>query len=166
MSSAALSRRMWMARDLHDSANRDLAQIDGLRPVQPDDVDALAELMMDAYAGTIDFEEGATLEDARGEVRSGLGDGADLDPSVVIERDGRLVSTCLVTQREGYAALAFVMTHAAFTRQGLATAVMQHAMCRIHAGGERRVRLGVTRANVNAVRVYERLGFVDDGPVV
>lgn len=160
-----LSRRMWMARALDDVADLDAPQPDGMRTVQRDDAEALAALMMAAYEGTIDFEEGATLDDARGEVRSWFAHAADLDASVVIERDGRLISACLVTERAEYAALAFVMTDRAYARQGLATAVMQQALRRLHAAGVHRVRLGVTRANHDAVRVYTRLGFVDDGPV-
>jgi hypothetical protein len=42
-----------------------------LRAGQPADANALAELMLDAYRGTIDYDD-ETLEDAMGEVQAYL----------------------------------------------------------------------------------------------
>lgn len=161
-----LSRRMWMRRALDTTPLPTLdATPDSLRSVTTDDVEGLAALMLDAYIGTVDFEGDETLDDARDQVLEWLNGRPDLAASRVIERDGALVSACLVSLREGVAYLAFVMTRQAFTRQGLAAAVMLAALHDLHARGVTDVRLGVTRANVGAVRVYTRLGFSDFGPI-
>jgi GNAT superfamily N-acetyltransferase len=55
--------------------------------------------------------------------------------------------------------VAFTMTAATHKRQGLAHACMVSAMQSLRAAGESRVRLLVTEANVEAVALYQRLGF-------
>jgi ribosomal protein S18 acetylase RimI-like enzyme len=147
----------------------------GARVPVATDAAALARLMLDSYAGTID-DAGETLHDAVGEVAKLLaGDfGAfDAAASLVVERDspdGRtLASATLITRNTGSmkgpigvgeAFLAFSMTAPAFKRQGLARAGLVATMSCLRERGEARLHLVVTRANEPALRLYESLGFV------
>lgn len=154
------------------------ADLSGARVPVASDAAALARLMLDSYAGTID-DSGETLQDAVGEVAKLLaGDfGAfDAAASLVVERDAAagptLASATLITRNTGTmkgpigvgeAFLAFSMTAPAFKRQGLARAGLVAAMSRLRDHGEARLHLVVTRANVPALRLYESLGFVRTG---
>lgn len=155
------------------------AALSGARVPVASDAAALARLMLDSYAGTID-DAGETLQDAVGEVAKLLaGDfGAfDAAASLVVQRDGpagrSLASATLITRNTGTmkgpigvtigvgeAFLAFSMTAPAFKRQGLARAGLVAVMSRLRDQGEARLHLVVTRANLPALRLYESLGFV------
>ncbi len=69
------------------------------RPVLPDDAPALAQLMLDAYRGTID-DEGETGEEALAEFNAML-DGKYgpwlADASFVVELEGRVNAACVIT---------------------------------------------------------------------
>ena len=126
-----------------------------------DDAEALAVLMLDAYTGTIDFDETDTLDVARDEVRGYLGGEPMLEHSFVAMDVGIPVAAVLVSRYEGIPMIGYVMTAAAHKGRGLATALTQLALASLHAAGEPRAQLWVTRGNTYAEHIYERLGFRD-----
>lgn len=169
--------RDWMTLIL--TPQPDPPRIHGARTPAPTDAEPLAQLMFDSYRRTID-DAGETLDDARSEVaklfRGDFGT-FDIAASLVVAQDrGRsaadvadqsapLASATLITRDRtkyatGEAFLAFSMTAPAVKRQGLARAGLLHAIHILHARGESRLHLVVTRANTPAVRLYESLGFV------
>jgi ribosomal protein S18 acetylase RimI-like enzyme len=125
--------------------------------------DALAELMLAAYRGTID-DAGETIEDAKTEVRR-LFDGTygafDFSASEAVVHDDILISATLVTHYDGAPLIAFSMTHPDWQRRGLARAGLRRAMGRLRAAGATQVRLAVTAGNAPAELLYESLGFRD-----
>ena len=139
-----------------------VAEDERARVPQPEDGDALAALMLEAYRGTVD-DEGETLEETRAVVQQ-LFDG-DFGAllwavSEVVEGDGgRLVAATLITIWDNQPFLAFTVTAPSRMRQGLARAGVQRAMNRLRAGDETELRLVVTRGNTPAERLYESLGF-------
>ena len=141
-----------------------------VRPVTSEDLEALADLMLLAYQGTVDYD-GESREEALVEVRRTLeGDyGSLLFPaSLVIERGERLASVTLVTLHGEPLRpfLAFSMTHPEEKRQGLAAGLLRRTVNRLLEEGYEELYLVVTRSNHPAVRLYERLGFrpVRSGP--
>lgn len=135
-----------------------------VRRVTEDDAEALAVLMLDAYAGTIDTDGTETIADARAEVAGWLS-GASVPPvlehSYVIVYEGEPVSAVLASRVDGLPFIAYAYTAAAHKGRGLSSGLMTHAMRSIRAAGERRVHLWVTVGNVPAEQIYERLGFTD-----
>ena len=132
-----------------------------VRHPNADDAEGLAALMLDAYTGTIDFDEGDTLEVARDEVRGYFSGKPMLEHSFLAMDAGIPVAAVLISRYEGRPMIGYVMTAAAHKGRGLATAVTRLALASLHAAGEREVHLWVTRGNTHAERIYERLGFQD-----
>jgi uncharacterized protein (DUF924 family)/RimJ/RimL family protein N-acetyltransferase len=137
------------------------------RVPQPEDGDALAALMLEAYRGTID-DEGETPEETRAAVQQ-LFDGV-FGPllwavSEVIEEGGRLVAATLITIWEDRPFVAFTVTAPSHQGQGLARAGLQRAMNRLRAGDETELRLVVTRGNAPAEHLYASLGFAPESGV-
>lgn len=130
------------------------------RPPTPADQAALAQLMLDAYRGSID-DEGETLADALavvGQLYGGEFGTLMGSCSEVVEIGGSLVAATLLTLFAGGPFVAFSMTAPAWQRQGLARAGLQRAMARLADGDEPLLRLVVTEGNP-AEHLYERLGF-------
>ena len=142
------------------------AALEGMRRPDPGDATSLAQLMFDAYRGTVD-DSGESLDDARAEVAKlfrGEYGRLDLPASSLIERAGVAASATIVTRDPtpyftGEAFVAFSMTAPPWQRQALARNGLLHAVRTLRERGEPRLHLVVTRANVAAVRLYESLGF-------
>jgi GNAT superfamily N-acetyltransferase len=134
------------------------------RPVEPDDRAALAALMLAAYRGTPD-DAGEGPDEAATEVGR-LFEGAfglfDRAKSEVVFRLGLMANATLVTDFRGCPLVAFTMTAPEWKRRGLARAGLLRTMERLRQAGCDEVTLAVTDANVDARRLYESLGFVDD----
>lgn len=149
-------------------APRRVAEDPRARVPQPEDGDALAVLMLEAYRGTID-DEGETTEETRAAVQQ-LFDG-DFGPllwavSEVIEEGGRLLAATLITLWDDRPFVAFTVTTPSHQGQGLARAGLERAMNRLRAGDGTELQLMVTRGNAPAESLYASLGFrrVPDEP--
>jgi GNAT superfamily N-acetyltransferase len=137
------------------------------RAVSNADAPALADLMLDAYRGTVDYN-GETLEDARSEIDRTMAGayGRFLsDCSFVAANTGVLQSACLITllnedSPDVVPLLAFSVTRPAAQRRGLASGLIRRSAGVLRATGLTRLVLAVTAANLPARRVYDRLGFV------
>ena len=127
----------------------------------PNDLTPLAELMLDAYRGTVD-DEGATLEDALKETRttlSGRYGRLQWEHSFLVEEGGEALCASLVTSFEGAPLLAFSMTRPSHKRQGLAGALILESARSLREAGHEKLLLFVTEENLPARKLYEKLGF-------
>jgi GNAT superfamily N-acetyltransferase len=135
--------------ELGDPAGIRDAAADAVRQPHPDDLEALAELMLSAYRGTID-DDGETLEDAIREVRSFFDGAPLLEASLVAEDRAGLRSACLVSRYDGSPLVAYVMTRPGSKGRG-------------HAGRLLRVLAAITDGNTPSERLFRRLGFTRIG---
>ena len=126
-----------------------------VRNVGPDDLEGLAQLMLDAYRGTIDFDD-ETYEDAMTEVRSFLEDDPALEHSYVVERDGTLVSAVLVQILDGDFLIGYVMTHPDHKGAHIGRRLVHHALS--HAKGYRRAVFYITKGNEPSEALFASLG--------
>lgn len=136
----------------------------GIRPFKTKDLPALAELMFEAYQGTIDFEPGSSVQDALEQLEKTVqGEYGNFIPeaSFVLEEDGVPLSASLITFWAPFNCplLAFTMTRPECKGQGLAALVMKSSMSALYHDGYNRLGLVVTDGNSPAQRLYERLGF-------
>ena len=128
------------------------------------DLQALAELLLVSYAGTVDdlkqtFEEAlAELENfARGDIGPAL-----WDCSFIALASGRPVSTALTCDENGVPLLGYIYTHPDWQNRGLATSLIAIAMNALARRGYDIVSLRVATANDAAQRLYRRLGFEEE----
>jgi ribosomal protein S18 acetylase RimI-like enzyme len=134
-----------------------------LRPVREADREDLAILLYAAYRGTVD-DEGETLADALAEIeRLFAGDYGEFlsDCSFVFEEGEFITSASLITWWPPHDAplVAFTMTRPEARRTGQATRLLKASMNALLDRGYDRLTLIVTDGNVEAQRLYARLGF-------
>lgn len=138
-----------------------------VRTLTAADGDAIAHLMLRAYAGTID-DEGSVIEDARVDTAqffSGTWGAPIPEACVGHERDGELVAACLLTDWNEDRAevagplVAFVLVAPPCKGQGLGRAIANAALHRLAALGRGRVHAFITEGNVPSERVFAALGF-------
>ena len=128
-----------------------------VRPIVPSDRDALAELMLDAYVGTIDYE-GETLQEARHEVASWFEEQPLLDHSYCAIVAGQLSSAVLVSERRSMPFIGYVMTRASQKHRGLARLVTQTSLNSLIHGGHERVVFFITAGNTASEALFSSLG--------
>jgi GNAT superfamily N-acetyltransferase len=136
------------------------------RAAAQSDQKALAELMLDAYRGTVDYD-GESLDDALSEIRHTLSGsyGRFLSEcSFVFDGEAGLSSACLVTllnegKPDETPLLAFAMTRKLDQRRGLSSALILRSVAVLSGLGYSRLSLAVTADNTPARRLYEKLGF-------
>ncbi len=128
------------------------------RPPEPGDAEALAQLMLDAYLGTIDYD-GENIEDARAEVDEFFSSEPLLACSRVIEIEGVLAAACLLSTWEGSPLVAYVMTGSSSKRHGLARAVLLDSMDCLRVT-QREAFAFITEGNTASERLFMGLGAV------
>ena len=130
-----------------------------LTQLAPGDHEALAQLMLDAYRGTIDYE-GETIVEARQEI-DGVFDGGVLnDASLGLRIVGELVSAIVAVPWEEDALVAFVMTHPEYTGRGFAAYLVEQCVEQLAEIGNNTVHAFITEGNVASETVFLRAGFV------
>lgn len=136
-------------------------QREDCRVVSTGDLIAVSQLMVDAYRGTID-DNGETLEEAIKMTQDTFAGG--IGPflkgcSWLIERDGTVLACTLVTMWHGAPLLAEVLTHPSAQNQGLGAFLIKKSCAALHAHGYSDLTLFVTKGNLPAQHLYEKLGF-------
>ena len=130
-----------------------------VRNVGPDDVAALAQLMLDAYRGTIDYDD-ETYEDAVAEVQSFFENDPALAHSYVVELDGTVASAVLVSMLDDDPFIGYVMTHPDHKGVHIGRRVVHHALSHAKSAGHRRAVFYITAGNHPSEALFASLGAV------
>ncbi len=130
-----------------------------VRLVSASDHEALAELMLAAYIGTIDYD-GEDLDDAMAEVTSFLSAAPSLRHSVIAQICDEVVSAALVAETDDLPLIAYVMTRAGHTSRGLGRLVVDSALELLASDGHQAVELFITDGNTPSERLFRSLGAV------
>jgi len=121
--------------------------------------EALAQLMLDAYRDTIDYD-GETMVEARAEIADLFDEGDPiLDASFSLHIGGTLSAAIVAIPFEAAALIAFVMTRPEFTNRGCAARLVQRCITALGAAGMPRVHAFITEGNGPSVTVFTRAGF-------
>jgi RimJ/RimL family protein N-acetyltransferase len=128
------------------------------------DTTSLAQLMLDAYRGTVD-DAGETLADALHEVHGFWAGTAGVTPwaevcTGVMAGDA-LVAACVVGewQSRQVPLIAYVLTHPAWQRRGLASALVGRALQHLWQHQRWPVYAVITAGNLPSERMMMRVGF-------
>jgi L-amino acid N-acyltransferase YncA len=128
------------------------------------DADELADLMLDAYLNTIDYD-GETLDDARAEINSFLSQHSNpplLACSWFCADQHRGIAACLVSYWTERAAplIAYVMTRAAHKQHSFGRRLVQQSLVSVQQAGYSEAWAVITAGNIPSERLFDRLGFV------
>jgi len=135
-----------------------------LRNPTQKDAAALAELMLDSYRDTIDYE-GETLDQATDEIKRYF-EGAYGPPlpdcSWLCLCEGILGAACLVSwwEKRKSPLIVFVMTRAEWKRSGLGGLVLREALRSLVGKEYSEVRAVITEGNAPSEGLFNRFGFV------
>ncbi len=124
------------------------------------DAEQFGELLFASYKGTVD-DEGETLEETKQEAKASLDGkyGTPIwDASFAISKNNKLVSACLIVDRQG-PFMAFVVSDPQFQGKGLAKELIFHSLNSLYLRGDKSLKLVVTAANTPALTLYKKLGF-------
>jgi GNAT superfamily N-acetyltransferase len=127
------------------------------------DTAVLADLMLDSYIGTIDYD-GETLQDAVKEVEGYFaGKTGQLlsDCSWLCLTGEELVSACLVahwSKRPG-PLISYLMTRPRWKNKGMAATVIERALQSTTDQGHMKVHAFVTEGNLPSVAIFTHFGF-------
>jgi len=127
------------------------------------DKQILAELMLDSYRGTIDYDD-ETIEDAVNEVGSyysRLADPIWLESSWLGLIDHELACACLVDfwKERRVPLISYVMTASRWKGKQLATTAVLRTLQSLANKNLAEVRAVITEGNLPSEKVFTRLGF-------
>ena len=137
-----------------------------LRPIEPDDADAAARVLFDAFAGIHD-RHGFPRDFPTPEAAAGLTSAFIAHPSiwgVVAEVDGRVVGTNFVDERGPIAGVGPITVDPAAQQRGVGRRLMEAVLER--ASGAAGIRLLQDAFNARSLALYASLGFEVREPVV
>ncbi len=137
--------------------------IHDVRKLTEGDTPQLAELMIAAYRGTIDYE-GETDADAEQEIArtfSGAYGPLVTESSLGVWIDQSLQSAVIVSRFEDEPFFVFCMTKYEAKQKGYCRTLMLQSLAALLESGSKTAHLYVTAANEPAVNLYKKLGFAE-----
>lgn len=135
------------------------------RELQPPDAGGLADLMIEAYRGTIDYD-GETVDEAAQEIEAFLAGERGGPPihnaSRLAFAGPQLVGACLaVDWSERHSPLiAYVMTRAGWKGRGVGKRLLDASLQQLQALGYREARAVITVGNTPSERLFAGCGFL------
>lgn len=134
------------------------------RTAQFTDINVLAELMIDAYRGTIDYDD-ETVDDAVGEIRAYLagerGGQPLLAASHLVFAGPLVVGACLVAAQQSRQdpLIAYIMTRAEWKQRGVGKQVLWTVLQALRVQGYHNVRAVITEGNIPSEQLLGQMGF-------
>lgn len=131
-----------------------------VRPPTAEDAAGLADLMMSAYVGTIDYD-GETLDQAVTEVAGWYAKESYPSTSLVAIHDHEIVAAILnrLWDPEGTVLIGYVMTASEWKKRGLARALLDQSLLLIFDDGHDEVFAWITNGNVPSETIFLGAGF-------
>jgi L-amino acid N-acyltransferase YncA len=157
-----VSRSIWQ-RDL--TTWRSVAGADATLQAAPTrrptaaDIDLLAELMLDAYLDTIDYD-GETISEARTEVGSWFDNpNARLEWSIVALDGDSAIGAVLAGEFGATAFVHYIMVRSTSKGRGLATLLLASVLDEMRSDGRTTCRAAITDGNTPSERLFASAGF-------
>ena len=158
----SLKYHLPMAKVSMSAKCEEIAEFSVVTPIRAVSVEALARLMVDAYEGTADWEDGDDVHVAEFEIRATLaGEYGEFNAeasAVILGESGEPVSALFASKFEGRETILFVYTAKSAQGQGHASKLIRHAAYQLQRSGVEDLYLFVSVSNP-ARLLYEKLGF-------
>jgi L-amino acid N-acyltransferase YncA len=135
-----------------------------IRPVQAADTLLLAELMIDAYRGTIDYDD-ETFDDGLAEVNAFIvgerGGPPWLAMSYLALVDSHVVGACLTGEwsERQLPVIAYVLTSANWKKQGVGRQLLFRVLDALNENSYPEVRAVITEGNTPSENLFLKIGF-------
>ncbi|WP_166669576.1 GNAT family N-acetyltransferase [Paenisporosarcina antarctica] len=132
------------------------------KPITQHDITKVATTMLEAYEGTVDQQE-ETLEQAILEVEKIINNGYGAfisEASFWIEMNDESAAVICINLWSGTPLITEIYTGKKYLNQGMASLLIRSSMNTLYQMGYDVIELNVTVANVKAIDLYEKLGFV------
>ncbi len=137
-----------------------------IRILNRSDAPTVAQLMLKAYQGTVDYE-GEDIDEALAWVESAFSETANPDSgesalnscAIGIEINDSLVAACIPTLWEGEPLISTIMTHPNYKGRGLGYRVLTACLETLKQRGYRSVRAFITSGNIPSERLFTTMGF-------
>jgi hypothetical protein len=126
------------------------------------DLDRLAELMLDSYIGTIDYE-GEGIDEAHAEVTDYLDAEPLLDSSWVLEDGDLFLAAILISIWGDGPLVGFVMTRGAAKGHHVAATLLERSLESLREAGWTSVDAFITEGNAPSERLFASAGAVKVG---
>lgn len=140
----------------------DLAKQIEVSPIENFETEVLANLMVDAYRGTVDWEEGDNETQALVEIKETMsgkyGSFQAKASGAIVDSYGNPISALFVSIFEGRPTVIFLFTRKDHLKQGFATSLIRNSAYVLEKSGHSEIALYVSTENP-ARMLYERLGF-------
>lgn len=149
----------------HVAGDMPINETKNCRVVELDDLDKIAWTMLDAYRDTVDYE-GETYDETLAELKNVVNDGYGkylAEASFLIEHNDEIASAILINLYKGKPLITYVFTAKKFLNHGHATSLINRSIKALKDMGYNELTLYVTEENINALRLYKKLGFIDAG---
>lgn len=154
-----MAQRIKMVKylDSYHTSNLDI------RPVDREQIRTIAEIMLDSYIDTPEYE-GETLEDTIKEIsmvfRGYYGKFLTDASFLAYDEDGDMVSGLFVCEFKNEPTLTYLFTRKNSQGLGYASALIQTAQTALLSMGYHRIYLYVSKSNRAACQLYKNQGFV------
>jgi GNAT superfamily N-acetyltransferase len=154
-----VTRRIKMSCKLEKQQNNIQHQV---KQILPYDTLKIAKTMLAAYMGTVDQHE-ETIDEAVLEVEKILNNGYGpyiAEASFFIEKENEACAVICINLWENKPLITEIFVGKNYVKQGMASTLIKTSMNELFLMGHEEIVLYVTLENVNAVKLYEKLGFV------
>lgn len=135
-----------------------------LKPITQQDITKVAATMLEAYQGTVDQQE-ETVQETIIEVEKILNDGYGpfiSEASYWIEMNEEAAAVICINLWNEKPLITEIYTGKKFLHQGMASTLIKASMATLNRMGHDELALNVTVENLNALKLYEKLGFVQE----
>lgn len=154
-----VTKRVKMICKLEKQQNKSQHQV---KRISPGDTLKIAKTMLGAYMGTVDQHE-ETIDEAVLEVEKILNDGYGpfiVEASFLIEKENDACAVICINLWENKPLITEIFVGENYVKQGMASTLIKISMHELFLMGYEEIVLYVTVENVNAVKLYEKLGFI------
>lgn len=154
-----MSDRIKMMKYITEVKNNSLQTL----PIDSSMTEELAELMLEAYKATPDYEGETfveTVEELDNVFKGYYGTFMEKESHAVVNEEGELLSAIFLCLYKNEPTITYLFTNPSETGKGYAKGLINKSTDSLHDNGYDKIFLYVSTANKPAISLYKTMGFV------